>query len=318
MKTSRIKQAYSLLAAVMLFTAARSYAADAAPNATVPVTMTVTANVTGGKRMPEISREDLVVKQGKSRLNVTEWVPAQGDRAGLELFILIDDKAESRLTLQYDDLRSFIKDQPASTLIGVGYMSNGVVQIAQDLTTDHVRVADALRIPMGHPGAYASPYLSLVDLMKRWPVDQNRREVVMFTDGAGRDRHRFGWHRGYHTDADMNTATEVAQRTGTNVFSIYTPSSAFSRSYWSGMNGQMNLSRLSENTGGASFYLGQHSPVSIQPYLQQLQTVFNNQYLLSFSAESGKKPGLQPINLSTEVAGVDLSTHNAVWVAGNK
>jgi hypothetical protein len=318
MKTSRIKQVYSLLAAVMLFAAARSYAADVAPSATVPVTMTVTANVAGGKRMPEIGREDLVVKQGKNRLNVTEWVPAQGDRAGLELFILIDDRAESRLSLQYDDLRSFIKDQPASTLIGVGYMSNGGVQIAQDLTTDHVRAADVLRIPLGQRGAYASPYLSLVDLMKRWPVDQNRREVLMFTDGMGRDRHS-GWHRGYHSDADVNTATEVAQRTGTNVFSIYTPSSPlFGRSYWAGTNGQMNLSRLSENTGGASFNLGLHSPVTIQPYLQQLQTVLNNQYLLSFSAMSGKRSGLQPINLSTEVAGVDLSTHNAVWVAGGK
>ena len=319
MKTSRIKQVYSLLAAVMLFTAARSYAADAAPSPTVPVTMTVTANVAGGKRMPEIGREDLVVKQGKNRVNVTEWVPARGERAGLELFILIDDRADSRLSLQYDGLRSFIKDQPTSTLIGVGYMSNGVVQIAQDLTTDHVRSADALRIPVGHPAAFASPYLSLVDLMKRWPVDQNRREVLMFTDGAGRDRHNFGWRRGYHTDVDMTTATEVAQRTGTNVFSIYTPSSGLYRSsYWAGSNGQMNLSRLSEDTGGASFYLGLHSPVSIQPYLQQLQTVLNNQYLLSFSAMSGKRSGLQPIDLSTEVAGVDLSTHNAVWVAGGK
>ena len=80
----------------------------------------------------------------------------------------------------------------------------------------------------------------------------------------------------------------------------------------------MNLTRLSENTGGASFYLGLHSPVSIQPYLSQLQTTFNNQYLLSFSAISGKRSGLQSISLSTEVAGVDLSAHNAVWVAGGK
>lgn len=318
MKFLKKNQLYSLVAAGTIATAIGSYAAEPTANTPVPVTMTVTATVAGGKRMPELNRNNIIVKQGKNRVNVTEWVPAQGDRAGLELFILIDDTTEARLSLQYDDLRAFIKDQPSSTLIGVGYMRNGTVQIAQDLTTDRVLAANALRLPLGHPVALASPYLSVVDLMKRWPVDQNRREVLMFTDGVGRDHHTF-WHRGYRLDTDVNTATEVAQRTGTNIFSIYTPSSAFHRrSYWAGMNGQMNLTRLSENTGGASFYLGLHSPVSIQPYLSQLQTTFNNQYLLSFSAISGKRSGLQSISLSTEVAGVDLSAHNAVWVAGGK
>jgi hypothetical protein len=318
MKLQWKKQLYGLVAASIVGTAIGSYAAEPAASTAVPVTMTVTATVAGSKRMPEINRNDIIVKQGKNRLNVTEWVPAQGDRAGLELFILIDDTAESRLSLQYDDLRSFIKDQPSSTLIGVGYMRNGSVQVAQDLTTDRVLTANALRLPFGHPAAFASPYLSVIDLMKRWPVDQNRREVILFTDGVGRDHH-LGWHRGYRLDADVNTATEVAQRTGTNIFSIYTPSSAFHRrGYWAGMNGQMNLTRLSENTGGASFYLGLHSPVSIQPYLAQLQTAFNNQYLLSFSAMSGKRSGLQSISLSTEAAGVDLSAHNAVWVVGGK
>jgi hypothetical protein len=320
MKMQRIKQLFSLLAAAwMLATSVSSYAADTAPTTTVPVTMTVTANVAGGKRMPAISREDVIVKQGKNRLEVTDWVAARGDRAGLELLILIDDTAESRLSLQYDDLRAFINAQPASTLVGVGYMRNATVQIAQNLTTDHALAAQALRMPFGYVGAYGSPYLSVVDLMKRWPVDQNRREVIMFTDGIGRDRHHFGWHMGYRTDVDVNTASEVAQRTGTNIFAIYTPGAgSFHRGYWNGMNGQMNMTRLSDSTGGVSFYLGLHSPVSIQPYLRQLQTIFDNQYLLSFSAMSGKRSGLQSIDLSTAVAGVDLSAHDAVWVASGK
>lgn len=320
MKLPRINQLFSLLAAAgMLAAAVSSYAADIASTATVPVTMTVTANVAGGKRMPELSREDLVVKQGKNRLEVTDWVAARGDRAGLELFILIDDRAESRLSLQYDDLRAFINSQPASTLVGIGYMSNATVQIAQNLTTDHGLAAQALRIPFGNTGAYGSPYLSVIDLMKRWPVDQNRREVILLTDGVGREGHHYGWHRGYRTDSDVNSATAVAQRTGTNIFSIYTPGAGrFQHSYWNGMNGQMNMTRLSDSTGGASFYLGLHSPVRIGPYLDQLQTIFDNQYLLSFSAMSGKRSALQAIDLSTAVAGVDLSAHDAVWVAGGK
>jgi hypothetical protein len=315
-----MKQIFGTLAAtMMLMVGISAGAAEVMSNATIQVSMTVTANVAANKRVPELTPDNVVVKQGKSRLQVTEWVPARGDRAGLELFILIDDTADSRISLQYDDLRAFISSQPASTLVGVGYMRNATVQIAQNLTTNHDLAARALRLPLGFPGAYGSPYLSGVDLMKSWPVDQNRREILMVTDGIGRYRGNFASHRGYTTDVDADTASAVAQRTGTNIFSIYAPGAArFHRSYWAGVNGQMNLTRLSDSTGGAAFYLGLHSPVSIRPYLDQLQTILDNQYLLSFSAKPGKRSGLQSVNLSTEVAGVDLAAHDAVWVVGAK
>ncbi len=280
--------------------------------------MTVTATVAANKGMPEISSNDVVVKQGKQQLNVTEWVPARGDRAGLELFILIDDAADSRTGLHYDELRAFIAAQPPRTWVGIGYMRNSTIQIAQNLTTDHGLAARALRLPLGHPGAYGSPYLSAVDLMKSWPASQNRHEILMFTNGIGRDQH-IGRSRGYRTDTDADTASAVAQRTGTNIFSIYVPGAAqFHRGYWAGVNGQMNLTRLSDSTGGAAFYLGLHGPVSIRPYLEQLQTMLDNQYLLSFVAKPGRRSGLQSVSLSTEVAGIDLAAHDAVWVAGVK
>jgi hypothetical protein len=320
MKSQTMKQLYGSLAAAMILVVGTSArAAEVTSSATIQVSMTATANVAANKRVPELSPDTVVVKQGKSRLQVTEWVPARGDRAGLELFILIDDAADSRISLQYDDLRAFITSQPASTLIGVGYMRNATVQIAQALTANHELAARALRLPLGCPGAYGSPYLSDVDLMKIWPVDQNRREILMVTDGIGRDRHDSALHRGYSTDVDADTASTVAQRTGTNIFSIYAPGAARLRhSYWAGVNGQMNLTRLSDSTLSAAFYLGLRSPVTIRPYLDQLQTILDNQYLLSFSAKPGKRSGLQSVNLSTELAGVNLAAHDAVWVAGEK
>ena len=320
MRIPRIKHFVSLLAGAAMFVTGVGFGtAETAPGATVPVTMTVTASVAGNKRMPEITGGDVVIRQGKSQLAVTNWVPARGDRAGLELFILIDDAADSLVSLQYDDLRAFINAQPATTLVGVGYMRNATVQIAQDLTLNHDMASQALRIPLGNPGAFGSPYLSVADLMKRWPVDQNRREVIMITDGVGRERRHLGWHRGYRHDPDVEAASALAQRTDTNIFAIYTPgSNRFHRGYWDVINGQMNMTRLSDRTGGASFYLGLHGPVSIQPYLAQLQTILDNQYLLSFSANPGRRPGFQTIDLSTEVAGVNLVAHDAVWVAGGK
>jgi hypothetical protein len=318
MKSKGKKLIAGLLLAASGFSGATGLRAEGNGSAnSIPVTITVTANVASNKRMPEILREDVLLQQGKNRLQVQEWIPARGNRAGLELFILIDDAVDPRLAMHYDELREFVQTQPASTLIGIGYMRNGTVQVAQQLTNDHVLVAQALRMPLGSYGAFRSPYLSVIDLMKNWVVDENRREVLMITDGVGRDMNRHGWHRGYRYDGDVDVASQVAQRSGTNIFTIYAPSAhRFRQSYWSGINAQNNMARLSDKTGGASFFLGLQNPVSLQPYLGQLQTMLDNQYILSFSMKPAKRSGLQAINLTTEVAGVDLAANEAVWVAG--
>ena len=116
---------------------------------TVPVTMTVSASVPSDKRMPDLSQQDIAVTQGKQRLKVTEWVPAEGDRAGLELFILIDDSSNPALGMHLDDLKTFINAQPSTTSIGVGYMRNATVQVIQNPTTDHTAAANSLRLPLG-------------------------------------------------------------------------------------------------------------------------------------------------------------------------
>ena len=149
----------ALAMVAMLVVTPRLRAQDAPGAGTVPVRMTVTASVDSDKRMPEIAKEDVAVKQGKERLQVSEWVPAQGDRAGLDLFILIDDASDATLGSQFDDLRGFINAQPSTTSIGIGYVRNATVQIVQNFTTDHAAAAKALRLPMGSVGAYGSPYL---------------------------------------------------------------------------------------------------------------------------------------------------------------
>jgi hypothetical protein len=133
--------AVTMAAAVM--TVAPSNAQEAA--ASMPVRMTVTASVPSDKRMPELSQQDIAVTQGKERLKVTEWVPAKGDRAGLDLFILIDDASNPTLGMHFDDLKTFINAQPSTTAIGVGYMRNATVQIAQNFTTDHAAAATEVR-----------------------------------------------------------------------------------------------------------------------------------------------------------------------------
>ena len=284
--------------------------------ASVPVRMTITASVPSNKRMPELSQHDIAVTQGKQRLNVTEWVPAQGDHAGLELFILIDDSSNPALGMHLNDLKTFINGQPSTTLIGVGYIRNATVQVVQDLTADHAVAANSLRLPLGSTGAYGSPYLSVIDVMKRWPAGENRREILMVTDGIDRARRSLG-RRGLYTNPDVDSANQVALRTGTMIHTIYAPGvGRLGRNYWEATNGQMGIAQLSDATGGKSFFLGLQQPVSFAPYLDQLQNILDNQYLLSFDVQPGKKAQLQNVSINTEVAGVDLSSADAVLVPG--
>lgn len=301
----------------LVFTSVLVYAQEKEAGSTVAVHMTVTVQLLDeNKRMPEVNREDVIVRQGKERLQVSEWTPARGDHgAGLDLFVLVDDALDPAVGTQLDDFRTFIKAQPATALVGIGYMRNTTVQIVQNFTKDHEQAAKALRLPIASPGSFGSPYLSAIDLMKRWPQDHNRRELVMITDGIDRARGgpRF---RGLSVIIpDVDTAGEVAQRTGTIIDTIYARGTGrLAHNFWEATNGQNGISKLSDVSGGQSFFLGLQNPVSFKPYLDTLQKTLENQYVLGFGAIPGKKSGPQYVKLSTEVAGVELVSADSVWV----
>ncbi len=286
--------------------------AATSPVATATVRMTVAVRLLGeNRRMPDVTRDDVIVKQKKNRLNVVSWTPAKD--TSLDLFLLLDDSSDATLGGQFDDIRDFINNLPPNAAVGVGYMRNATVQIAQNFTTDHALAAKSLRLPLGSTGAYGSPYLSLIDLMKRWPEHPNRREVLMVTDGV--DRARGGPRPRNSIPVDADSASSVAQRMGIIVHTIFFRGiGRLGSNYWEIYNGQLGISKVSDESGGESYYMGTQNPVSFKPYLDQLRNTLDNQYLLEFDAIPGKKSGLQAINLSTEVAGVELDSADSVWV----
>jgi hypothetical protein len=152
------------------------------PSGLVPVQMIVTVEARHGKDVPSLHPEDVMAYQRNERLRVTDVVPSQGEHAGLELFLLVDDSSDTSVGSQFGDLRQFIETQPATTAVGIAYMNHGTVDIVQNLTTDHSHAAQTLRVPMWTGGR--SPYLSLSELIKRWPNSSARHEVVLVTSGA--------------------------------------------------------------------------------------------------------------------------------------
>ena len=79
--------------------------------------------------LPRLRQDEVKVKRGKTFLQVTQLIPAQGDSAALQLMILIDDTLDPAVGGNLNDLKEFIKAQPSSTVIGIGYMSNAGVNV---------------------------------------------------------------------------------------------------------------------------------------------------------------------------------------------
>jgi len=271
-------------------------------------TITVTAIGKKDSAPPSILKDDVQLTVGKERKQIAGW--AKGD--SLALAILIDDALDTSVGSQMDDLKSFIMAQPSNTSIAIAYASNSTAMIAQDFTADHALAAKALRLPRGISAA-SSPYLAVIDLVKRLPDTGGRRSVVLISSGIDYFRSAFG-----PIYPDVDTAVSTAQKANVNLWSIYSPTGHRGRSFFLSNLGQNNLSKMTDETGGETFYLGTSAPVSFKPYLDELQMHLGNQYLLTFAGDGGAKGKLVRIQLKTEQPGVEFSHAESAYIGASK
>lgn len=282
--------------------------------------------------VPRLRQDEVKVKQGKTFLQVTQLIPAQGDNAALQLMVLIDDTLDpSSAGNNLNDVKEFIKAQPSTTVVGVGYMSNAGVNMIQNFTPDKELAVKAVRLPRGAFSTMDSPYLSLISVVKGWPQQKVRREVLMVTDGIDRLRGEkpqptqlgpsFGpvYHSMPSISPDATSASEISQRYNVLVYSIYSPGvGRAGRSSWDLQLGLGGLSKIAEETGGESYSLGTSTLVSFKPYLDRFQKALDNQYYLVFLATPGKKTGLQRVRIQTEVSNSEILAPDNVWVSAAK
>ena len=281
--------------------------ADRPVQAADTVTMTVTAAAKKGNP-PAIKKDDVQVYQGRERVQVADWHRGEN----LFLGILIDDSLDTEAASQWNDVRAFINRQPANTYIALGYARNGAVMMAQDFTQDHALLDKALRIPVGGLGAFSSPYLAVQDWVKRWPsaARDNRSSIVLISSGI--DYFRGGFDP---LDPDLQTTIEHAQKANINIWTIYYPGAGhLGRGYFRVFNAQANLSRMSEETGAESYYLGNERPVNLSTYFDEIQEHLDNQYLLTFAGSGGKKGKFERVRVMTEVPNVQFLTPSEVFL----
>jgi hypothetical protein len=299
-----------LLVALILFCAQSACGQPQANSSKVPATTVVTVLGPDYTAPPALGKADVVVRTGKTREDVSAWDAAQGDKAALDLAILIDDG--TNLGNQLSDMRNFVKAQSKTTGVGIFYARNGIVQPASQFTTDHDAAAKAIRITVGSSGISTSIYLSIMDLMSRWPAKGARREILVIGDGIDR-------FRGDPASPDVALTIKKAQQAGIIIHTLYARvGGGMSRNTIRVSYGQGNLGQMADETGGEAFFQGLDTPIDFAPFLNKLDMVLHNQYLLTFTTARSKnsKGELRKFRVTTEQSNVDISAADMIWVPG--
>jgi hypothetical protein len=295
---------------LIAFTPGPASAHEQANSGSVPVTTIVTVLGPKFSVPPALGRSDVVVRTGAHREDVIKWVPAQGERSGLELAILIDDGTD--LGPHLDELHRFIQAQPKSTKVGVFYASMGMTLRLAPFSADHDAVAQKVRVTFGSTGTATSIYLSLIDVLKKLQPLPGRREVLLIGDGHDRLRGDLP------ESPDLDAAIDSALKSGIVIHTLYARVDFIGRFSFDLTLAQDNLTMLAGQTGGQAFFQGLDTPVSFTPFLDQLDMVLHNQYFLTFTAAASDKPKgeLRGFKVTTEQSNVSINAPSRVFVPG--
>jgi hypothetical protein len=321
-------ESHVLIVVALLSVASIQTVAQAVPSSTeVPVSLVLTLKGHQGADISGVNSRNLTVTEGRDRARITDVLPLMGGRAGLELFIMMDDAREISYGTQVEDIRRFIRAQPPTTKIGVAYMDMQGPKIVQDLAADHSLAAQAVTTPLGRLANGQSPYTALSQLIDRWPPSNDRREVLMISNG---EDSTFG--DSSPDNPYLDAAIEKAQRSGIVVFTIATSNetvrlteneppfipqaqnSLANISPSGSVVGKFYLGQLAEGTGGELYYYKSSPPVSFTPYLADLRDRLANQYLVSFLANPRNKPGLQSVKVRSELPHTEVVTADKVYI----
>jgi hypothetical protein len=118
---------------------------------------------------------------------------------------------------------------------------------------------------------------------------------------------------------DVSATIDKAQKAGIMIHTLYARGGGREgRNLFRVNYGQSNLAQMADGTGGEAFFQGLETPISFTPYLEQLDMVLHNQYILTFTTpRSLKKNGeLRGFKVSTEQHNVEISAARYVWVPG--
>jgi VWFA-related protein len=301
------------ITAALAFGAVEALRAQGAAGNGVPVTVTVTATSHDKAATASVPQSEVVVRQDGDVRRVISWKPATQNSQGLDLAIMIDNQLTHRISSNLDELRQFVRGQNDKTNVAVVYADYGSAKIEQGFTPDHEKAAKSFHIPSAIRGTSNGTFDAVRDMMKKWPDDGNRRVLVLISSGI--DLSEGVSDTNPYRNVPLDNAIQAAQRANSVVFAIYASGDTRAlRGDYLSINGQGSLDRLANETGGKAFFQGLSTPVSLEPFLQQMSGLLGQQYLLTFMAQANAKGDYSRLKVTSEQNGIELRAPEHVRV----
>lgn len=192
------------------------------------------------------------------------------------LALLIDDSAGSTLVGNLNEVRRFIESVPAGSVVLVAYKRGSALQIEQPFTTDLAAAVAAVHVP-AQASAGGDLGGSIAELLEQFPASfPERGQVLYIGEGVSLSGQ-------VHHDPSLNRAIPRIQQRGVVIWALHVGSSSGELGH---LEQEAYLQRLASETGGKALALGLHPP-SLQPYLQELRSLLDRQYLVEFQPPPG-------------------------------
>jgi hypothetical protein len=279
-----------------------SFAAEInAPAATSEMVVTI---MSPESQPVTVKPSDLKVYQGEDRRIVTAVERLSGKRAGLELFIYLDNSIDSTtLEATRPELEQFIRALPQTTKVAVGN-----TMLTQSFSTDREKAANSLR--PARKSEAAGTWSNVLDLMRQWPLhDQaDRRAILIVTAGVNpADKGSTA------DDLYAEAARRNAQIAGIAIYSILVPAGGVDAAIVPDATAaQSNLAVASKTTGGHLYSAARVGSYSLRPFLEDLDVRLSNQYRIAFEAKD--YAGAQPVRVQTDLVRGKVIAPSAIYV----
>jgi len=267
-----------------------------------PVTVPVTIRVREPRRVVEMRFVDFILKEdGELQTILSMRNPAENP---ITLAILLQDDLVSSISTEAKGIANFVRRLPPGSRVMVGYIRTGTLDVRRKFTSDLEKAATGVRPPMGLASAGPfNPFVEIIEALKRFDSQPlGRRAMIVVSDGV--DISRGIDSSGPGESLDLQRAISEAQRRSVAIYSIYAPSAGTTGGL-SALNGQSCLERLSKETGGRAFFEGTGAPVSLDPFIKEIDNSISMQIALTYlSTHPGKgfhRLEIKPLERDTEI-----------------
>jgi VWFA-related protein len=253
---------------------------------TIPISIFTKKELRQEQAEEIIQVDRLIVKEDKDEQTILSVRSVSN--SPLSVAILIQEDLTQDFNLQIKDIADFIRRLPRGSRVMVAYIRGGTLKVRQRFTDNLEKAASAFQI-VGGTQAANGPYDGVADAANYFDaLPAGRRAIILVSDGLEGSRGT--------NAADLLSSPELerailkAQKKSIAVYSIYSPTTITQNDHsFLVTSAQGALQKLSDETGGRSFYQGTIAPVSFLPFLKDLDLLLNRQFALTYLSTHMKK-----------------------------